>query len=185
MGTNNFYNKNASQIYVVRDEDCVFYGADYAFIADALQELLPQFNIQSNHTMEKHGLRNFPGVVLGTFESDWIDLDPSGNDYYNYQVMIPIILRAGYYAHGNLDYEFTFNFDFPGFACSEYDIDVSEFLEIDDCGSYDRFHQFVKAINTHRDTMIAQIEVAFAQISEPYCVLAQFSNGEAIYSKAE
>lgn len=182
MGTSNFHTANAGATYVIDygDDDCMWQECQ-EHLGDWIRELDPTFEFNSNLRSQKE-LRSFPASSIGswTYEITYL--------YIQFEFRINLFLRSGYYEAANLDYEFEWFIE----GCDYYEDIDSVITEInDDPTTYDisrgiwAMHRFNLAdkLDTLQDTAINSAESILAQVSTPYGVTAQFSNGETIYSK--
>lgn len=184
MGTSNFHTANAKATYVIDYED-----DEYAWqecqdnLGDWINELDPAFE---KHTSMKsqHELRSFPASSIGYFSNSIIFLNLS------FELHINVFLRSGYYEAANLDYEFQWRLE----GCDDYEGIDSLIEELSyDPERYDVNHGLLaihksnleSKLSTLEELAVTQVESALTQVSTPYGVTAQFSNGETIYHKLQ
>lgn len=157
MGAPNFYNANAKYIYAVELND----DPDYEML---IEDLHYEFGIEfKNDFIEKDewdNNRSYEGKIIGRIHKTLGDE----------QIMINLIVRNGYHAGVNLDWD-------AEFIVMENDYEENYDLE---CIDLDKFpnvrDEFHKAIN--------KVEEIYEKLSTPLNKVGQFSNGEAVYEKA-
>lgn len=164
MGTNNFLNKNASNIFACELQD--------EFSYEDLKEILTEeidavFNIEFDKEQSQDDERNFPGVYLGDIN----------HDYRDCTLRLKPIIRAGYYDGCNLDYDIEF-------MCGQDYCDSLNDLKID----LEYFGKPTKAIinnfKKQLPLMIKKLEKVFATNSTPLNKIGGFSDGTAIYKES-
>lgn len=199
MGTNNFYNRNASKVYAVlmdkeqnvlddegneteETEEVPVEDYDIKFFDEYLQEKIGQSKFESwipkSTTWEEDSNRNFEGRVMGE-----LSIDKNYGDV-EIKVEIQAICRNGYYEGANLDWNLNFYVDGNS---SELDEIKEDFI----------YNSYLNAglksiISAHaekwasqaEDELVSEMERIFTEVSMPLIKVAQFSNGEAIYKKA-
>ena len=195
MGTPNFANpENASCVYVVGFDDkgdCVdedFYYDNLAefinYLMDELIEKEKDKNLSYYHCWydEKwDGNRNYSGRYIGELDYNFF--------YLGIDITITVKLKVinGYYEGANLDYEIEYSDE------SQYYEDyiklvksVKEYPE--DYGLNNglvAIHawRLENKLDEVRDKLTSMVESIYKRASQPYYKSAQFSNGEAIYSR--
>jgi len=176
MGTNNFYNRNASKIFVVTDDEFEFGDV----FNDLQEELFETFGekFQELKETEKDGLRSYDGNIFGS-----VDL---GNKYYklynlDIYMTIECILRAGYYNHGNLDWRVKVDIND---AEINYPKDM-ENLDLWEANDNDRYKAWIiNYITETADQAIEAVEKIYEAMSTPMKKVGGFSDGTAIYEPA-
>lgn len=182
MGTSNFHNANCSRVFVIDygDDDYMWQEAT-EHLGKWLKELEPNF-IPDTYIKSDKELRSFPSSAIGILRQEFTFLS------LEFTFDINVFLRSGYYEAANLDIEFGWLVD-----SSDYYDDADQIIsEI----SYDpttyginqglwTIHKSTleDKLNTLQEESITYIESLLAQVSTPYGVTAQFSNGETIYTK--
>jgi len=157
MGAPNFYNANAKYIYAVETEE----DMDYEFFIEDVRTLMEEeFKNAFDRKDEWDNNRNYGGKIIGMIHKTLGDE----------QIMINLIVRGGYYAGVNLDWD-------AEFIVMENEYEENYDLE---CIDLDKFpnvrDEFHKAIN--------KVEEIYNKLSTPLNKVGQFSNGEAVYEKA-
>ena len=147
MSTANFVKKNASKYYAVETEEDYQYG-------DLVMNLQTEFKSEKDLWDSD---RNYGGHIIAQVEKE----------FGKWAVEFDIIIRSGYYAGVNLDWECRI-------------IDVEERTE-----NYLGEIKLPKRIQSWIDNRIKKIEKVFADYSTPLICTARFSNGEAMYAKAQ
>ena len=178
MGTPNFMNKNASKHFVLEIED----DFEYDMQKECLQEILGEEGFNEENFTPQEDNRSYPSICIA---SKSIDRVIAGNDI---RVTILAIVRSGYYAAINLDWDIQIETD----CCSYYNENVeADQIEGDFCdlGYSEGFAKIqsknvVNWIDKTIPTMIEELEAIYERVSEKYNCVAVFSNGEAIYEKA-
>ena len=157
MGAPNFYNANAKYIYAVETEEDMDY--DF-FIEDVCNLMEEEFKSDFDRRDEWDNNRNYGGKIVGKVHKQ------VGDEH----LTIKIIVRSGYHAGVNLDWD-------AEFIVMENDYEENYDLE---CIDLDKFpdvrDEFHKTIN--------KVEEIYAKLSTPLNKVGQFSNGEAVYEKA-
>lgn len=156
MGTSNFYNKNASNVFACEIEN----DFDYNDLKENLDSILEENDYFSDESYNDN--RNFRGLFIGkkTFTFS--------NKTKEVSAIIKPIIRSGYYQGVNLDYEFE--------IIDEYGYELNDYEK----GTKTIFQKAQKAL--HKE--IKNLEKIFSEIGTPLNVVARFSNGETIYQKA-
>ncbi len=177
MATSNFHNENASQIYSILNCDDFTFEDTKSNLQYALEK---QFGVDYSNNKEgtSTGLRSFPAVIIGTVSVDKyyekLDLD--------LELEIDIIIRDGYYDGMNLDFEFNL---FENRCSVEIDseLDFIDYAETDkQAKQYEGYAR--KWIEKASIKYAESIEETFSKHSTKLDVVARFSNGETIYTKA-
>ena len=136
-------------------------------------------------------------IPLALQHREIIKCKPKG--YWSYEITylniqfefhINLFLRSGYYEAANLDYEVEWFMD-----DSDYYEDIDSIIDEINYSptTYDisrgiwAMHRsnLADKLATLQDTAINSAESILAQVSTPYGVTAQFSNGETIYTKLQ
>ena len=188
MSTANFHNINARFIYARSLEDSE--QAEW----DCIDELSEAFRTAAADPREKafhfympegcprevHGLRGYPGQVITTIKSP-----PKTYRDFEFVIVADIILRLGYYADANLDYDLYYELD--GISCEDDTAavcDLRDALETIGYGADKREHYVGLLRNwlaRHQPAFIDAIEQVFARHSTPLRCIGTASNGEAFY----
>jgi len=158
MSINNYYHKNASNIFACELEE----ESDYEDLVVNLQSELKKPNSLWNkeNKREYDENRNYPGRVFASYHairSKW-------------EITIYAIIRGGYFAHCNLDWEVE--------------------VESDDGINYDVYYagEMARLPNYIQDFInlkILQLERVYKKYSTPIYKHAQMSNGVALYKKVK
>jgi hypothetical protein len=200
MGTSNFHNVNAHNIYAVlmnyeqpvfdddgnetdEMEDCVPESWEceefFSNLKENAQELAPLKGFSYHHTCDQdpHELRSYASIPLFQFYKNkkFGDVDVTVN--------INCIFRGAYYEGGSLDWYMTYD------ACG-INMDQIDFLTDMEWQSSmpagmikiqcKHAEQFASAVT---DELIEAVEEFYKQNSMPLGVTARFSNGETHYAK--
>ncbi len=193
MATSNFLNVNADNIYAVE----MFTDFDHE---DVLENLSSQFKEMGYCETDKviaNQNRNYHSVSLGL--KQWTTFE-----YKNtlVEVFIQPIIRAGYYAHANLDYnvvvcvnnqETTYVLGSREYLDGYYDANYFTFEEAEYYDENDNLNLNQDLNKELFDTMVLdiehyiidetyEIEKVFKEHSQVLKVVAKFSNGETIYA---
>lgn len=182
MGTSNFHTANAQATYVIDYGDDEFLWEEATeHLGDWIHELDTVFELDTSiRSIEE--LSSFPASSIGSWSYELTYLN------ITFEFRINLFLRAGYYEAANLDYEFEWFIE----GCDYYEDIDSVIDEINySPTTYDisrgiwAMHRFNLAdkLATLQDTAINSAESILAQVSTPYGIAAQFSNGETIYTK--
>jgi len=187
MGTNNFYNKNASNIFALKETHDFHY-----------QEVIDRIICD----LKKYEGQDFADVIEGHWEDpDYLDSFPSHcfckieskDKYYkriglDIKIVISLVIRAGYYSDCNFDWfiniydelwgthdgidefvrTFQGNYNYYQITAKQ-SMQYSAFIE----------EWYCKEVNK----LIGIVEGVYRRHTEPLLKVAQFSNGEAIYKK--
>jgi len=199
MGTNNFYNRNASKVFAVlmnkeqfvldengeeteETEEVPVEDYDIEFFDEYLQEKLSESKfetwIPTKTTWEEDSNRNFEGRILGELSivKNYGDVE--------IKVEIQAICRAGYYEGANLDWELKYYIDGNNVDMEYIE---EEFIYQSGMNAGLKAIQSKKAykwLETQGELITEEMERIFTEVSMPLIKVAQFSNGEAIYEKA-
>lgn len=176
MSAPNFYNANASNIFMVSCEDDFSYQDTKDNVSYELEEL------GWDSVRKYDGERNYPGCVfsektkkasIGKF---WVD------------VTVRAIIRSGYFSDANLDWDIEID-------GTEYDLECyneTEALEqLESSYEYSENPGFckmqaknlVKNVEKAVSELTEELESVYEKYSERLLCLGIFSNGEAIYGK--
>lgn len=200
MGTSNFHNVNARNIYAVLmnyeqpvlddDGEETDEMEDHApesweceefidMLKDDAKELAPTKGFSYHHTCDTdpHELRSYNSIPLFQFYKNkkFGDIDVTVN--------INCVVRVAYYEGANLDWYITYdacdvNMDEVDFlADAEWYSDMPAGMIKIQCKNAERF-----AYNMTEE-LIEIVEEFFKQKSMPLAVTARFSNGETHYAK--
>lgn len=182
MGTANFLNKNASSVFIVaiEPEDSFMAEETAALIATDLEQRLGYDDVVDFDLSPQEDYRNFPARVLGT---KVVSESINGVDA---QVTIRCIMRGGYYAHANLDYEIDvsvetgeYTFEHPGLheyrsTCKLYNISILGSIE-----------EAYKWVDSKVIELTEELEAYYREVSQECRSIGPFSNGEVIYEPIE
>ena len=182
MGTSNFHTANAQATYVIdyADDEYIWQEAT-EHLGQWIHELDPTFEL-SESIESKEELRSFPASSVGywSYELTYLNI--------LFEVHVNLFLRSGYYEAANLDYEVQWFME----GCDYYN-DVDSILsELDFSPTTYDINQGLWTIHKSNlesnlvqleSNAVSQVEAILAQVSTPYGVAAQFSNGETIYTK--
>jgi len=184
MGTSNFHTANAGATYVIDyGDDEYMWSECQEYLADWIKELDSSFE-SDTYLKSEQELRSFPASSIGywNFELEFLNL--------TFKFRINLFIRSGYYDAANLDYEFQWYLE----GCDYYK-DAEQILsEIDyNPEAYDvspgiwAIHKsnLKRKLDILESLAIAKVESILPQISTPYGVIAQFSNGETFYGKLD
>jgi hypothetical protein len=187
MGTQNFYVKNASRVFVVfeaNDENDFTgeYYDDYYFIKDQLKndiiEYLKEIGLDvSTKFLDKSNQmysRSYQQERL--FEVDkWFKFE--SNDI---SINLTMIVRSGYYTAANLDWEVVVTINNSVFEdTTDFSVD-----DIEDCVECSDVESLCRLINRQVGLLIDKTEIVFSKVSSVYNHIGTFSNGEGVYRKA-
>lgn len=171
MATGNFYNRNSSKVYAIEVDDFFDSGELRDSIVYSLNKARKPNYIDVYERTGHDYERNFSGTYLAC-----VSAEKRYNDY-SIGVEIKCVVRSGYYSGANLDMEDTiYNID----GC-EYDT-IDGLLEWSELSEY-RKNKVSDWLESAEDKIKDIIERVYSKNSESYNVLAQFSNGETLYSK--
>ena len=181
MSTSNFHTANARATYVIEYEDEYIWQECQQYLGDWIRELDPAFELETS-IKSKQELRDFPASSIGYWSIELTYLN------ITFEFRINLFVRSGYYEAANLDYESEWFID----GCDYYEDSYAVIDEI----SYDPTTYDIKAgiwaihstklqskLGAVESEAFEHIESLLAQVSTPYGVAAQFSNGETIYTK--
>lgn len=182
MGTSNFYNVNASKIYVIDYEDNNhMWEESQDHLGDLILDMDNSFETSTN-IESRENLRSHQSNSIGFFKNS---LEYLGLDF---TININIFIRPGYYSAANLDYEVEWFVD-----SSDYYEAVDDLIhDIHTSIDYYPVNKGVWAIHKSslenkltkiESELTSNVEKILSKISEPYNCLGTFSNGEALYEK--
>lgn len=186
MGTSNFYNKNASKIFVClenyTDEDTdELISPDTHDIEDFKSYLIEQLNQIENFSFsEDKGTFMKDGTYIGQLYAhrNFMDVDV--------EISLSVILRFGYYEAANLDYESKVFLNSS--ECTTLDED--DFIYLASLEQHNKglilsnYPKLEKWFENTQTNMIQALETVFEKVTTPYVRLCTLSNGESIYQKA-
>jgi hypothetical protein len=198
MGTSNFYSRMTSKVFALIPPDNEIDEETGEEIEDSndwwyyytKEDIIEQFkeastDFEPDGKTYEDGLRSFPGVILGTIRTC------KRFELVDAEMKVDIILRSGYYEGCNLDYS-DIEYDVSG-GNFNYDTvpdikdlrdDMESYLYIPEEESESIATDVKKYFEEERDRIVTLIEDVFERCSTPLNVVAQFSNGETIYAKA-
>ena len=185
MGTSNFHNENAQNIYVIDYGNDEFLWQDcQELIGEDIKSLDKSFEI-CNSLKSIEELRSYPSSSIGfwNFELTYLGI--------TFELQINLFIRSGYYEAANLDYEFKWFIngdDVYNNLIGVQDVmnELTEELEYYDInpGIFTIHKNNLEfKLNDLENTAVTHVESVLKQISTPYIVTARFSNGETIYQK--
>ncbi len=183
MSAPNFYNMNASRVYIVGEEDL-----DYDLIREAIQAAGESQGWSPDDSRDRE--RNYPGTII--LEKHFAVVLCAD---YVYRFTAQIIIRSGYYAGANLDYQIKGD---AGDLVHDWD-SVKDFAE-DEAGAVGddlvyrsgwsrglaamQKKNFAKKLAAAVGSLTAECEKFMAEnCSEQYSLVGVFSNGEAVYER--
>jgi hypothetical protein len=182
MGTSNFYNVNAKNVFVYEPEE--FHGLE--FLRDDLDYFAKESNLDffaSDSLTSDYDLSGFPAVSLGSldYSFNYLNID--------FTIEVKLFYRCGYYEAGNLDYEISIYYD------NDSNDNVDDVIsDIERYWVGDSISKGLWAIHKHNlenklcgvvEKLIDNVEDLYKKVASPYTVTAQFSNGETWYAPAE
>jgi hypothetical protein len=175
MGTSNFHNVNANQIFAVKLED----EWDYYDLKDNLLHEFKKLDYdERKNERPEDELRSYPAVVL-CLQSKFKKI----NDV-EVGVSIRVIIRNGYYEGCNLDW-LTNEYINGNWQNTIEVTEIAEALneEIEEDERVKTISEFQSFIETTKNELITEVEKVFQEFSTPLKIKARFSNGETIYEK--
>ena len=178
MSAPNFYNVNASRVFAIDAEnefeyddlkDNIFYG---------LQSVFGERNVIRRNESED-GWCSYPGTVVASILGKTKHYEIPEADV---EVFFNIIVRSGYYAGGNVDWDIVIEV-----AGEEYD-NIEE-VNFEYCGLTKKqerqYAEYAKKfIRGEIERMLPMVEKVFEENTISLNCIGVFSNGEAIYEKA-
>ncbi len=194
MGTGNFNNRNASNIFAVETEDEWAYEDSIDNVKSRLEEKFGRDFVEETNKWEDG--RN-GGAIFGYVELDSNEMDggePETIHDVEYQkwcevnIKVECIVRTGYYSGMNYDwnlfvtistentYDMVFGFDELDDIKGELSYN---FIEDDFAGTV------IDYITTKSEELISGIEEVYKENTTPLVVTARFSNGETMYAPAK
>lgn len=175
MSTPNFYSKAGTVYALDFSDDDGEYDADVVIedVTTAVIEDLKAAGLSVTTADDSDGERSYPGRIFAEVESK-----KSRDDVY---CTAGLVIRSGYYADANLDYEIqVYDAGYSGEYCELGELDaefVSEALEI----SIKKAAPIVKQLQRDAAELESKIIAAYTEYTQPLRRVAIFSNGEAIY----
>lgn len=173
MSTQNFYNKNASLIF---SSECEEWEYD-----DLKANLTNEFANLEQGSIEWYphgkwdGNRNYEGYTLGSLTTE------KGYDNMSVAVNIVPTIRSGYFAGVNLDFEVEYLIEGDPHE-SIQDIDFESQFPV----KTEKYEEWVTAyLEKTAEALIEKVEAVFKDYTTPLVCVAVFSNGEAVYEKAD
>lgn len=188
MSTANFYTKNTGYTYACDIEDDFAYDdlieeLRFAFRSvaeDPRQKAIACFE-EVYDTWESSGLRSYPGRVIA-----WVESERKSYRDFDAFLSAHIIVRSGYYAGANLDYDLRFLLDGEEISEELEEDDIDEVCLCSELPGTRRAYRlalarkwFDRACGPFTDA----IEAIFTRYSTPLRLAARLSNGEAFYEK--
>lgn len=181
MGASNFHTVNAQAVYVIDYGDDEFmWQESQDHLGNWIKELDSSFTLDDLIKSEKE-LRSYPSSPVGYWENELTFLN------LTFDFRINLFIRSGYYEAACLDYEIEW------FADGDYYEDVDSVINsindyLDDYNikpglwALHKFNLETKLTDL-QDQLIKHVESILPQVSTPYGVVAQFSNGETLYEE--
>lgn len=144
-------------------------------LKEYIKELLP--HVQINKEDKSDNDRNYPTTTFGKIEYT--------KKFGDYETGVTIYLQytSGYYEAANLDWDIKYGYDYSADSIKD---------EIDQFNDYSEMNKGIKAMLSPKiekwltditEQLIKEVEDVFEKVSSPYQEVAQFSNGETIYTK--
>jgi len=171
MSTLNFHKQNASYYYVIEEDESEEWSLKEEEIINALAKIGYQ-DVRHLNRWDDNGEQI---IAHKQIELSYIS------------AYIDIILRAGYYVGGNLDWDYRYE-DSEGNiigAEDEYNSDFYDYL-------YEEDKEFAQNIKKEQIKIkkivqkeIDALEKKFAKITTPYVLEGVFSNGEGVYHRLD
>lgn len=177
MSTPNFSLKNTSKYFVIEINN----DFDYEIEKENIQDYLSEHGYDIDEYTPKDDNRSYPSRVIAS--------KTITKQYCNYpiDVEILIVVRAGYYAHMNLDYSIKINGFIDSFIdeipLKEWLIEDFEYLDYSKGFSTIQAKNVLNFIEKSINILKKEAEFHFSKLSQPYKCIAVFSNGEALYEK--
>ena len=190
MGTNNFYNQNASKIYAVENahwdeelEETIYDDSAWDEVRECVGYDLEVVASQKNRIWNYDDDVDLGGTLM-SYPSKSIGEYTTKFTYCNeiFEVSLIPLTTEGYYSGFNLDYDIRYYSTNAGYAD-----DMEEFMfwvcHKDKLLNMHqtRLHKKIEAII---DEMAEEVETIFARHSIPLYKVATFSSGEAVYKEA-
>ena len=180
MATGNFYNVNASKVYVIECETEFDYDDTVENVGYELVEL--GYDLDGSEAADS--LRSFYSKII----AEKYDTVSYGDTEFT--ITLQAIVRAGYYAHANLDWRIVVNSP-EGHEWIEQDVmleqEVIESMEYCDYPSgLARIHApyLISKVQDMAQAMIDEVEKVYEQYTTPVVSIGTASNGETFYEKA-
>ncbi len=177
MGSSNYHHVNV--LYTIDDEEEEFTWNDTRHNVEYELKDNSNFYVDSDIKIETE-LRSFPATSIGSIELnlEYLDLD--------IDIKFTLMARTGYYQGFNLDYEIDISSSYSHFDdVSDYLDDVDRYEETDYIGLF-KAHR--KSLESKLNKLVLDTHNEICRVYEMYSdrteVIATFSNGETIYSKA-
>jgi len=197
MGTSNFYNKNASKVFAVLMNYETPILDDDGNETEETETVSPEdfecddlIEDVQNHLKESKFYswipskpvwdndRNYSGRKIGSLSV--------GKQYGGVSIDIGIeaILRSAYYEGANLDWELIITIDGADTDFEDFlqDFSYASEMSVGLCTIVSR--KALKWAEKMQNELIKEIEKIYTEISMPLQVMARFSNGETMYTKA-
>lgn len=185
MGTSNFHTVNAGATYVIDyGEDEFAWSKCQEHLGTSIKKLDSTFG-PCDSLISEHRLRSFPASAIGFWGAELTYLDIS------FELHINLFLRSGYHEAANLDYEFQWFIDggdpqdVVGSVIDTLDEYIPDYYNINRGLWSIHKSKLENKLITLENELTKQVESILAQVSTPYGVSAQASNGECVYTKLE
>ena len=177
MSTPNFMNVNASKYFVLEIED----DFEFDIQKECLQGYLSEHGYTEENGHPNNDNRSYPSVMVA---SKSIEKTIADNPI---EVSINVVIRSGYYAHVNLDWEIQIETGTDNF-CDEIPEEkwIAEEFEYDFSVGFSKIQSknVMNFIHKSIEELVEETENHLSKLTETYVRTALFSNGEAIYEKA-
>jgi len=178
MSTANYYSA-AGNVYAIDLSDCDDFTGEY-LIEDIKEGVLK--DLKANEDSDDTGDRNYPGEYFGRIE------DLPADDYDVFFVTAGLIIRSGYYANANLDYEIKVVNNYSGEYLDLDEIDEATIIDaLEDANGRKPTKKQIAKLKRKIDAQALQLEdrikEVYTEYTTPLLRVATFSNGEAIYEE--
>jgi hypothetical protein len=200
MGTSNFYNVNASKVFVVLEPyklpildenfnetgefetiECSEFDLERLVdsITNDMKDLSGDLSYHFDHIGSLKELCSFPSSYLGSLKKEKV--------FNNVKICIDIhaFLRAGYYSSANLDWECYLSIDNnKEISIGEYDGNINDIYFISN--DKELIISIDNWIKETKSSAIEKIESVFEKnSSKQLTIFTHFSNGETLYQQIE
>lgn len=178
MSAPNFYNANASNIFMVSCED------DFSYQDTKDNVFYDLKNLGWNEIDEWDGERNYSGHLFAEK-----DKKVTIGDFYIY-VTVRAIIRSGYFADANLDWDIEIEgteYDLNCYDESDAIENLESSYEYGDNPGFCKMQakNLVKKVDQAISELSEELESVYSKYTERLVRIALFSNGEAIYGRAD
>jgi hypothetical protein len=175
MSTSNFHNENASCIFACELVDEFSYEDLIENLQVAFDDLHADYSAGGHDPYE---LRSYPSRVIAglVFSKTYRD--------FSVDLEISIIIRSGYFAGCNLDWDIVYMIEGEAVFEKEFADAIEYYTASSPKMAAYRSRLAVKWAEKTEEKLIEKVEGIFRQFSTPLRVAARFSNGETIYEEA-